>query len=117
MTVRCRSSFATCRVRAIAARCTLKVPAFWFHPTALVLTNAHVVDGAKEVTVKLSDHREYKAKVLGADRSSDIAVLKIDAHDLPSGAARRFQTDWASVITCSPSASPSAWRRRRRPES
>jgi serine protease Do len=50
----------------------------------LILTNAHVVDGAKEVTVKLSDHREYKAKVLGADKSSDIAVIKIDAHDLPS---------------------------------
>src|SRR6202789_1583776 len=49
----------------------------------LILTNAHVVDGAKEVTVKLSDHREFKAKVLGSDRSSDIAVLKIDAHDLP----------------------------------
>jgi serine protease Do len=50
----------------------------------LVLTNAHVVDGAKEVTVKLSDHREFKAKVLGSDRSSDIAVLKIDGHDFPS---------------------------------
>jgi serine protease Do len=50
----------------------------------IVLTNAHVVDGAKVVTVKLSNHREYKAKVLGADRSSDIAVLKIDAHDLPT---------------------------------
>ena len=50
----------------------------------LVLTNAHVVDGAKVVTVKLSDHREFKAKVLGADKSSDIAVLKIDAHGLPA---------------------------------
>jgi serine protease Do len=50
----------------------------------IVLTNAHVVDGAKTVTVKLSDHREFKAKVLGADRSSDIAVLKIDARDLPT---------------------------------
>jgi serine protease Do len=50
----------------------------------IVLTNAHVVDGAKEVTVKLSNHREYKAKVLGADRRSDIAVLKIDARDLPT---------------------------------
>src|SRR5271155_2118732 len=48
----------------------------------LILTNAHVVDGAKEVTVKLSDHREFKAKVLGADKSSDIAVLKIEGHDL-----------------------------------
>src|SRR6202789_1348803 len=50
----------------------------------LILTNAHVGDGEKEVTGKLSDHREFKAKVLGADRSSDIAVLKIDAHDLPT---------------------------------
>ena len=49
----------------------------------LILTNAHVVDGAKEVTVKLSDHREFKAKVLGADKSSDIAVLKINANGLP----------------------------------
>jgi serine protease Do len=49
----------------------------------LLLTNAHVVEGAKQVTVKLSDHREFKAKVLGADHSSDIAVLKIEAHDLP----------------------------------
>lgn len=61
----------------------------------LVLTNAHVVDGAKEVTVKLSDHREYKAKVLGADRSSDIAVLKIDAHDLPT--VRLGDSDQLSV--------------------
>jgi serine protease Do len=57
---------------------------FLISSDGLVLTNAHVVDGAKEVTVKLSDHREFKAKVLGADRSSDIAVLKIDARDLPS---------------------------------
>jgi serine protease Do len=56
---------------------------FLISADGLVLTNAHVVDGAKEVTVKLSDHREFKAKVLGADRSSDIAVLKIDARDLP----------------------------------
>jgi serine protease Do len=50
----------------------------------LILTNAHVVDGAKEVTVKLMDHREYKAKVLGTDKTSDIAVLKIEAHGLPA---------------------------------
>jgi len=48
----------------------------------LLLTNAHVVDGAKQVTVKLSDHREFKAKVLGADKTSDIAVLKIDGRAL-----------------------------------
>jgi serine protease Do len=57
---------------------------FLISADGLVLTNAHVVDGAKEVTVKLSDHREYKAKVLGADRSSDIAVLKIEGQGLPS---------------------------------
>jgi serine protease Do len=48
----------------------------------LVLTNAHVVKDADTVTVKLTDHREYKAKVLGIDTASDIAVLKIDAHGL-----------------------------------
>lgn len=49
----------------------------------IVLTNAHVVDGADEVTVKLTDKREFNAKVLGADKMTDIAVLKIDARDLP----------------------------------
>jgi serine protease Do len=57
---------------------------FIVSPDGLVLSNAHVVDGAKQVTVRLSDHREFKAKVLGADKSSDIAVLKIDAHGLPT---------------------------------
>jgi serine protease Do len=50
----------------------------------LVLTNAHVVRDAKEVTVKLSDRREFKAKVLGADADTDIAVLRIDAKGLPT---------------------------------
>ncbi len=48
-----------------------------------ILTNAHVVRGAKEVTVKLTDRREYQAKVLGSDPKTDIAVLKIDAKNLP----------------------------------
>lgn len=48
----------------------------------LILTNAHVVRDAKRVTVKLSDRREFSAKVLGSDPATDIAVLKIDAHDL-----------------------------------
>src|SRR6202142_4505185 len=61
---------------------------FLISSDGILLTNAHVVDGAKEVTVKLSDHREYKAKVLGSDRSSDIAVLKIDAHDLDRKSTR-----------------------------
>ncbi len=49
----------------------------------LILTNAHVVRDAKDVTVKLSDRREYSAKVLGVDTATDIAVLKIDAKGLP----------------------------------
>ena len=48
-----------------------------------LITNAHVVDGADEVTVKLTDKREFKAKVIGADKRTDVAVLKIDAKDLP----------------------------------
>ncbi|MDB5762908.1 MAG: peptidase [Herminiimonas sp.] len=49
----------------------------------LILTNAHVVQNADEVTVKLSDRREYKAKVLGSDTATDVAVLKINADNLP----------------------------------
>lgn len=48
-----------------------------------ILTNAHVVDGADEVQVKLTDKRDFKAKVIGADRRTDIALLKIDASGLP----------------------------------
>jgi serine protease Do len=50
----------------------------------LILTNAHVVRDAKEVTVKLQDRREYAAKVLGVDNATDIAVLRIDAKGLPT---------------------------------
>ncbi len=50
----------------------------------LVITNAHVVQGATEVTVKLTDRREFRAKVLGADERTDVAVLKIDAERLPT---------------------------------
>jgi serine protease Do len=50
----------------------------------LILTNAHVVREAKEVTVKLSDRREFSAKVLGSDPATDIAVLRINAKDLPT---------------------------------
>ncbi|WP_028225841.1 DegQ family serine endoprotease [Paraburkholderia ferrariae] len=57
---------------------------FIISPDGYILTNAHVVDGANVVTVKLTDKREYKAKVVGADKQSDVAVLKIDAKDLPT---------------------------------
>lgn len=49
----------------------------------IILTNAHVVKDAKEVTVKLTDRREFRAKVLGSDPKTDIAVLRIDAKNLP----------------------------------
>lgn len=48
-----------------------------------ILTNAHVVNEADEVVVKLSDKREFKAKIIGADRRTDVALLKIDATGLP----------------------------------
>jgi serine protease Do len=49
----------------------------------IILTNAHVVADATEITVKLTDRREFDAKVLGVDKRTDIAVLKIDAKNLP----------------------------------
>ncbi|MGU7772255.1 DegQ family serine endoprotease [Burkholderia sp. MR1-5-21] len=57
---------------------------FVISPDGYILTNAHVIDGANVVTVKLTDKREYKAKVVGADKQSDVAVLKIDASGLPT---------------------------------
>jgi serine protease Do len=49
-----------------------------------ILTNNHVVDGANEVTVTLNDGKEYKAKVVGKDPKSDLAVIKIEASDMPA---------------------------------
>ncbi|MBQ0942945.1 Do family serine endopeptidase [Ideonella sp. 4Y16] len=60
----------------------------------LILTNAHVVREAKEVSVRLSDRREFSAKVLGSDPATDVAVLKIDARGLPTvrlGDARQIE--------------------------
>ncbi|WP_150429262.1 DegQ family serine endoprotease [Dechloromonas sp. CZR5] len=48
-----------------------------------ILTNAHVVDGADEVTVRLTDKREFKAKIIGADKRTDVALIKIEASGLP----------------------------------
>ena len=50
----------------------------------LIMTNAHVVDGADEVLVTLTDKREFKAKIIGADKRSDVAVVKIEATGLPA---------------------------------
>jgi serine protease Do len=48
-----------------------------------ILTNAHVVDGADEINVKFTDKREFKAKVIGADRRTDVALIKIEGSSLP----------------------------------
>jgi serine protease Do len=68
----------------------------------LVLTNAHVVKGASEVIVKLTDRREFRAKVLGSDPKTDVAVLKIDAKNLPTvrlGSTRDLQVgEWVLAI-------------------
>jgi serine protease Do len=57
---------------------------FIMSPDGYVLTNHHVVDGADEVKVKLSDRREFTAKVIGSDQQSDVALLKIAATGLPA---------------------------------
>ncbi len=49
----------------------------------LIVTNAHVVDSADEVRVRLTDRREFTAKVIGADKRTDVALIKIEAKDLP----------------------------------
>jgi serine protease Do len=53
-------------------------------PDGYILTNAHVIAGADVITVKLTDKREFRARVIGVDKPSDVAVLKIDAKDLPT---------------------------------
>lgn len=57
---------------------------FVFSPEGYVMTNHHVVDGADEIFVTFSDDREFKAKLIGSDKRTDVAVVKIDRKDLPS---------------------------------
>jgi len=67
-----------------------------------ILTNAHVVEGADEINVKLTDKRELKAKVIGADRRTDIALIKVDATGLPAvrfGDATKLKVgEWVLAI-------------------
>lgn len=68
----------------------------------MIMTNAHVVDGADEVLVTLTDKREFKAKIIGADKRSDVAVVKIDATGLPAvkvGDVSRLRVgEWVMAI-------------------
>lgn len=57
---------------------------FIVSPDGIILTNAHVVDEASDVTVRLTDRREFTAKVVGVDPRTDVAVLRIDAKNLPT---------------------------------
>ncbi len=67
-----------------------------------ILTNAHVVDGADEVIVTLVDKREFKAKIVGADKRTDVAVVKIEASGLPAvkiGDVNRLKVgEWVMAI-------------------
>ena len=67
-----------------------------------VMTNAHVVEGADEVIVTLTDKREFKARIIGADKRSDVAVVKIDASGLTAvkiGDANRMRVgEWVMAI-------------------
>jgi serine protease Do len=67
-----------------------------------IMTNAHVVDGADEVLVTLTDKREFKAKIVGADKRTDVAVVKIDASGLPAvkiGDASKLRVgEWVMAI-------------------
>ena len=67
-----------------------------------VMTNAHVVEGADEVIVTLTDKREFKAKIIGADKRSDVAVVKIEATGLPAvkiGDTNRLKVgEWVMAI-------------------
>jgi serine protease Do len=56
---------------------------FIISPDGYIVTNAHVVDDASEVTVRLSDKREFIAKVIGSDARTDVSLLKVDATELP----------------------------------
>ena len=67
-----------------------------------IMTNAHVVDGADEVIVTLTDNREYKAKIIGTDKRTDVAVVKIEATGLPAvkiGDVSRLRVgEWVMAI-------------------
>lgn len=67
-----------------------------------ILTNAHVVEEAEEILVRLTDKREFRARVIGADARSDVALIKIDAKDLPRlvmGDSSRLQVgEWVVAI-------------------
>ncbi len=75
---------------------------FILTPDGFIMTNAHVVEGADEVIVTLTDRRELKARIVGADKRTDVAVVKIEATGLPSvkiGDVNRLKVgEWVMAI-------------------
>lgn len=75
---------------------------FILSPDGFIMTNAHVVDGADEVLVTLTDKREFKARIVGADKRTDVAVVKIQATGLPAvkvGDVNRLRVgEWVMAI-------------------
>jgi len=75
---------------------------FILTPDGYIMTNAHVVDGADEVLVTLTDDREFKARIVGADKRTDVAVVKIEATGLPAvkvGDVSRLKVgEWVMAI-------------------
>ena len=77
-----------------------------------MLTNFHVIKGADEITVRLSDKREYRGKVMGTDPKTDLAVVRFDPdHELRVAALGELGRAAASASGRSPSATRSAWTR------
>ena len=75
---------------------------FIISPDGYIMTNAHVVEAGDDITVRLTDKREYTAKVIGADKRSDVAVIKIEAANLPKvtiGDANKLKVgEWVLAI-------------------
>ena len=69
-----------------------------------IITNAHVIENADEITVTLLDDRQLKAKIVGRDKPSDVAVLKVDREESRRDAARGFEQGARSATSCSRSA-------------
>ncbi len=75
---------------------------FIINPGGIILTNAHVIDHATEITVRLVDGREFAAEVIGKDGKSDVALIRVDADNLPVlplGDSSSLRVgDWALAI-------------------
>ncbi|HWE45135.1 MAG TPA: Do family serine endopeptidase [Caulobacteraceae bacterium] len=75
---------------------------FFISPDGYIVTNNHVVEGADEITVKLQDNTELKAKVIGRDAATDLAVVKVEGHDFKyvdfESSAKPRVGDWVIAI-------------------